>query len=280
MDTHDNTFVVGIDFWGPSENAMAMAVRFAQLLDARLIALHVIEKKAHYPEKLNVDPDEPEEALMLALKNLIKPFRSKGVKIEPLLITGNVTHSLLEVCKTYNSDLIFLGIREGRLLEDIFIGTNTMHLVRSEEYPLVVVDLPPKETPMKELMIPFDAEVGIEGILQFLNKLKQPLTERALLISTITPEDNASMIEDALDKAAEALLATGIKHVEIEIVQGTNAHNAMINQVLADRALFDIVLLEHIDYSESGQMTAGSLIEEIVTKCRMPVLTIPKSKSN
>ncbi len=281
METQGNTFVVGIDFWGPSTNALATAVKFAQMLDANVIALHVKENNSHshYPETMDIDRNEPEEDLEIELEKLVDPFRKTGVKIESMLLIGNVTFNLLEVCEENSVDLIFMGIREGRLLEDIFIGENTMHLVRNEDYPLVVVDLPPEETPLQEMMIPFDRKVGIEGVLQFLKGLKQPMTRKALMITSLTPDESEAEVLAAVNKAADQVIETGIRDIEIEIVKDADARDAVITQVLADRGMFDLVLLEHIDYSEAGRMTAGSLIEEIVTKCRMPVLCLPKTKT-
>lgn len=276
MNTQGNTFVVGIDFWAPSINALATAVKFAQVLDAKIIVLHVKEKKGHYPESMDIDIHEPEADLEDALEALIKPYRDAGANIEAILLLGNVRFQLLEVCEHNSVDLIFVGIREGRLLEDIFIGENTLYMVRNEDYPLVVVDLPPTDGPLMEMMIPFDRKVGIEGILQFLRGLKQPLTSRALIITSQTPDDDEAEVLAAVNQAADAIIGTGITNMEIEVVKDPDAHDAVITQVLADRGMFDLVLLEHIDYSEAGRMTAGSLIEEIVTKCRMPVLCLPK----
>jgi hypothetical protein len=41
---------------------------------------------------------------------------------------------------------------------------------------------------------------------------------------------------------------------------------------------YDLVLLEHHDYISRGEMTLGSLVEDVVTKGRMPVLCAPSAK--
>ena len=279
MDTKGNTFVVGIDFWTPSINALSVAVKFAEILDATVVAVHVVEKGGHYPPNLSVDFETAIDDTMAALKTILTPLQKKGIQIEPYVIEGNVTHGMLEICKAFQADLVFVGIREGRLLEDIFIGENTMHLLRSEDFPLVVVDAPLPEAPIQELMIPFDHRVGVKGVLDFLGRLKHPLAPKALLIASLLPDEDETVLEAEVNVVANLLLATGIENVEFEIVKDSEAHEAVIRQILVDRNLFDLVLLEHIDYSEEGRMTTGSLIEEIVTKCQMPVLCLPKNKA-
>ena len=79
MHAIGNLFVVAIDFWPPSLNALVMAVRLARQFKGRILAVHVLERGAHYPEGLDIDIDTQQEDLQNALEQLVQPFRINGM---------------------------------------------------------------------------------------------------------------------------------------------------------------------------------------------------------
>ena len=49
-----------------------------------------------------------------------------------------------------------------------------------------------------------------------------------------------------------------------------------MDQLRAAVGTYDLVLLEHHDHISRGELTLGSLVEDVVTKGRMPVLCAPR----
>jgi nucleotide-binding universal stress UspA family protein len=277
MHATENTFVAAIDFWEPSLNALEMAIRFAQQFDGHIIAVHVIEKRAHYPDMMLVDEDTIEEDLQKALDALLQPYLAKGIKIETELRDGNVSRQLTEAMHQHHADALCIGLRQGRILEDIFIGTHTLNLIKAAEVPIIVVDGLPHDEHINQLLIPFDRKFGLEGTLEFLRDIGTPLGERVKILTAMLPTEQEADVMAEANRAADQLEALGVTDIEIELVQDSDIYAAIMTQIRNAAGSYDLVLLEQQDHTSRGELTLGSLIEDVVTKGRMPVLCAPRA---
>jgi nucleotide-binding universal stress UspA family protein len=275
MHPSGNLFIAAIDFWNPSLNALEMAARFANQFEGRVLAVHVIEKSFHYPEDIPIDSDTIEEDLTAALKKLLKPLSKRGIPVEFELRRGDMPRQLVQAMHDHEADAVFIGIREGRMLEDIFIGANTFTLLKSGEIPVVVVDSLPSEPEIKEILIPLDRSVGVDGVLKFIAGLEHPIATSALLITGMSPEESEEAVTVAANAVADKLETLGFLHIEVEIVKHEDPYSAVMDQLRAQVGNFDLVLLEQHDLASKGQFTLGSFVEEVVTKGRMPVVCLP-----
>lgn len=275
MHASGNLFIAAIDFWSPSINALEMAARFAGQFNGKVLAIHVLEKSFHYPASLAIDVDTIMEDLDRAMQNLILPFQGRGVAIDYELRRGDVTRQLVEALHDHQADAVFVGIREGRVLEDIFIGTHTLHLVKSGEVPVVVVESAPNEADVKEILIPLDRRIGVDGVLKFIAALDHPIASSALVITALKPNESEEEVKATANDLADQLKKLGIHQITIEIVKDEDAYGAIMDQIRADTGIFDLVLLEHPDLVSLGEFTLGSLVEEVVTKGGTPVVCLP-----
>jgi nucleotide-binding universal stress UspA family protein len=278
MRTSGNLLIAAIDFWNPSLHALEMAVRFATQFGGQVLVVHVVEKAFHYPRELSIDADTFADDLGRALKNLVRPFAARGISIDYELRKGDVTRQLVDVIHDHQADAVFVGIREGRLVDDIYIGTHTLHLVKMAEVPVIVVEAVPDESEVGKMLIPFDPRTDGQGILKFLDALPKPISIAVLLIVGWGPNEEEVDVKAAANRFADALEIRGITDIEIEIVRGDDPYDAVVTQLRHDRGRFDMVLLEHPDFAALGQLTLGSLVEDVVTKGRMPVICLPTER--
>ncbi|MFN8394710.1 MAG: universal stress protein [Bacteroidia bacterium] len=276
MQSSDNLFLVAIDFWSPSINALEMAARFATEYKGRILAVHVVEKSFNYPGHLNVDLDTIEEDLEAAMDLVLSPIRERGIMAEFELRKGDVTRQLMESVHDHEAQALFVGLREGRILEDIFIGENTLHLIKAAEVPLVVVESAPTVQEIREVLIPMDRKFGVGGLLDFMESLDHPLAKSALIITAMAPEEDETAVRTATEFLVEQLRGHGIENFQVDIVRDQDPYGAMMDQLRLDVGIFDLVLLEHHNFADLGQLTLGSIVEEVVTKGRMPVVCLPR----
>jgi nucleotide-binding universal stress UspA family protein len=278
MHARDNLFVVAVDFWQPSLNALEMAVRLARQYDGHLLVVHVVEPQAHFPEGMVVDEDTQDEDLQRALDALVKPYQDSGIAIETALCEGKVTRQLSDLVHENQADALFVGLRQGRILEDVFIGTHTLQLLKIGEIPLMIVDATPHQEELQELMIPVDRRFGIAGTLQFLRELERPLAASAKLLVGMKPgEDKVAVLAEVNDIADE-LEALGMESVNVDLFEDQDLYGAMMDLIRNSVGTYDLVLLEQQDHLSLGELTLGSLIEDVVVRGRMPVLCAPAPK--
>lgn len=276
MQSSENLFLVAIDFWSPSINALEMAARFAAEHQGRVLAVHVMEKSFNYPAHLNVDLDTIEDDLNAAMNRLLASVRERGIMAEFELRKGDVTRQLMESVHDHDAQALFVGLREGRILEDIFIGENTLHLVKSAEVPLVVVESAPTAEEIREILIPLDRKFGAGGLLEFMDSLDHPIAKSALIITAMAPEEDEQAVRKIIDALIEQLRSRGIENFQVDIIRDQDPYGAMMDQLRIDVGIFDLVLLEYHNFIDLGQPTLGSIVEEIVTKGRMPVVCLPR----
>jgi nucleotide-binding universal stress UspA family protein len=278
MHASDNLFVVAVDFWQPSLNALEMAARFALQYHGHLLVVHVMEPHAHFPDGIDVDGDTQDEDLQRALDALVQPYRDQGIAIETELREGKITRQLSEIMHQHNADALFVGLRQGRILDDIFIGTHTLQLLKVGEMPIIIVDGTPHDERIDSLMIPLDRTFGIAGTVQFLQELGKPMADKAQLLVGMLPHEDKDAVLAIANEAADQLEAVGIESIEIELFVDQDVYGAMMDLIRNSVGTYDLVLLEHHDHISRGELTLGSLIEDVVVKGRMPVLCAPSPR--
>jgi nucleotide-binding universal stress UspA family protein len=275
MHPTGNLFVAAVDFWSPSLNALEMAARFAKQYNGRVLAIHVIEKSFQYPEDITVDADTIEEDLQNHLQNLLQSIARQGIPVELEIREGNMSRQLSQALHDHEAAAVFVGIREGRILEDIFIGTNTLQLLKSAEIPVVIVDSLPSETEIQAVMIPFDPSTGIDGLLDFMAKSPQALAKSVMLVVGLGIDDNEENVMAKANQAADKLESMGFLRIDIQVVRDENPFAGMLHEMKQQSDGYDLVLLEQPNLAAKGQFTLGSFVEEVVTKARMPVFCLP-----
>jgi nucleotide-binding universal stress UspA family protein len=275
MHPTGNLYVAAVDFWSPSLNALEMAARFASQYNGRVLALHVIEKSFQYPEDITHDADTIEEDLQNHLQNLLQSIARQGIPVELEIRTGNMSRQLTQALNDHEAAAVFVGIREGRILEDIFIGANTLQLLKSSEIPVVIVDSLPSETAIEAVMIPFDPSTGIDGLLEFMASSPQALAKSVMLVVGLGLDDNEEKVMAQANAVADKLEALGFLRIDIQLVRHENPFTGMLEEMKHQSDGYDLVLLEQPDLAAKGQFTLGSFVEEVVTKGRMPVVCLP-----
>jgi nucleotide-binding universal stress UspA family protein len=278
MQAPQNLFVAGIDFWNPSLNALGVAARFATQFNGRVLAVHIIEKQHQYPDELAIDSDTMEEDLQNALHNLVQPLSDSGIPVEIEIRRGDMLRQMSQLLHDHEAKAVFLGLRKGKVLEDIFIGSNTLHMLKHAEVPVVVVESAPDSASITELVIPWNRSIGLKKAVGFLRSLHSQMNASALLITGILPGETEDEVHAAANLLADDLLPMGVSEVELEIVECEDLYTGILTQIKMESGEKGVVLLEQPDFASAGQFTLGSFVEDVLTRGRMPVVCLPISR--
>lgn len=125
-------------------------------------------------------------------------------------------------------------------------------------------------------MIPCRRQHGLDGVLQFLKSLPIPITKKLVLLTSYAIDSSGEDANRFAKEAIAQLKPLGFESIEIEAIESNDLIEGLIGAVMRRRGDFDIVLLEHHDYAEHGEISSGKLIEQIVLKIRVPVVVCPK----
>jgi len=140
-----------VDFSADSEKALRYAWTLAELFEANLQMLHVIDLPV-YPEHYAVNIDLSEQfGHELALRSheqmekLAAPYAGTNVRYKTHVETGRAYSEIVEFAQTHDTDLIVMGTRGLSRLENFLLGGTTAKVVRHASCPVLTVKLEEKD---------------------------------------------------------------------------------------------------------------------------------------
>ncbi len=129
-----NTILVASDLSERSDRAVARAGLIARELDARLVALMVVDEEL--PETLRAATVEAAQGLV---SDQIKRLGAEG---EARIEIGDPTQDILRVAEEIGADLLVLGLHRLRPLMDLFSGATMERVIRASDKPVLLAHDP------------------------------------------------------------------------------------------------------------------------------------------
>lgn len=115
-----------------ARKAEDIAIELAKKLDARVIAVHVMDEKLIYPF----------EVLEEEGKNILAKVREKGEKrdvaVDEILIYGNPTHDMKKIAERSKADLIVIGHGKSGF-EKFLMGSVAESTLKNVKIPVLIV---------------------------------------------------------------------------------------------------------------------------------------------
>ena len=142
------TFLVPIDFSDTSRNAAVYAVQLAAgVEDAKIILLNVFDEILAGVDgtPLYNDIDARKKIAIFGLetlRNTLSP--SDNITIDCDAEPGTLVHNIGDYTKRNNADLIVMGITGSSALDQVMIGSTTLHVVHNVDTPVMII--PPDAT--------------------------------------------------------------------------------------------------------------------------------------
>jgi len=137
--------LVPVDFSEPSNHALDYAMRFAQLNDARITPLHVIERPVYYPDSgLYYPGAETFEQITAAADQAVARICKEKKLVKPLLRKvvvkiGEPYRTIIDIAETEKASLILLSTRGNTGVARVLLGSTAERVVRYASCPVLVV---------------------------------------------------------------------------------------------------------------------------------------------
>ncbi|WHZ14523.1 MAG: hypothetical protein OJF52_001362 [Nitrospira sp.] len=147
--------LVPVDFSPCSEEAFRIALSFANLFQAEVLLLHVIDtKNLDALNRLGLAPSSEVEQqkkrlhhhARLNARRLLDWDEAKGVTIRRLLASGSPFEEIARTARVEGVDLVVMGSYGGAIggVDKIFFGSTAEKVVRTAGCPVLTVPLPVK----------------------------------------------------------------------------------------------------------------------------------------
>ncbi|KAF2516337.1 universal stress protein [Flavobacterium salilacus subsp. salilacus] len=128
------------DFSETANAAFTYALKFADIFEADIIVLHVYSLPIVEPpvlpgaakEVFDIvahNQEEKFEEEIKKLEKIAKKIKPERIKLRNILMGGDLTYSINEVCNDENVDLIVMGTTGASGIKEIFLGSNTATVI-------------------------------------------------------------------------------------------------------------------------------------------------------
>ncbi|EAU40336.1 hypothetical protein FP2506_03880 [Fulvimarina pelagi HTCC2506] len=197
----------------------------------------------------------------LILSDSAGRLRENGIeRVEEELVLGDLLEAI-EV-REPGCDLIVIGKRgDAADFAKLHLGSNVERIMRRAKAPVLIVARTFR--PLHKVLVAYDGGQSILKALDFLRS--SPLLKRTQ-IEVVKATNQAS--DPELDRVCEDLKGVGL-NVRCRTLQG-DVEEAIISE--CDREDIDLVVAGASGHSRLRAFFVGSVANEIVRKCKRPVL--------
>ncbi|MBO9153153.1 universal stress protein [Chitinophaga sp. GCM10012297] len=182
------TIIVPTDFSETAYNAARYAIGLAGQTGAtRVILYHAYELIVPIPDLPTAVPmvnmEDLRESSLEGLRRMqteLAPMVPSGVRLDMRADNHLLAANIDQVCREELADIIVMGITGGSQLEEILVGSNTVDVVKSSAYPVIVVPTKAAFRPIRKIVFACDLRkvaktTRREPLLKILDEFKPEL---------------------------------------------------------------------------------------------------------
>ena len=294
LDTQLGTILVATDFSETAESALDWATDLARAHSARIDLVHALLLPNQMGDYLPSPPDMNEElrhAALLRLDQSAGGARDRGVEVQPELLLGLPSQTILEAAEASEADLIVMGTLGLTGIRHLLLGSTAERVVQRATCPVLTIHPGDSEQhrPPLSVLVPTDfsqdAEVAIDAALKVL-PARGSVARLTLLhayhlpfeytvYGTIpTSLDYMSDSEGAALEKLEALRARFAQEgLEVDVMAQEGYPPETIVEV-AETSKVDLIAMGIQGHGAISNLLLGSTAERVVQHAGCPVLTV------
>jgi nucleotide-binding universal stress UspA family protein len=135
IQDRNNLILVPTDFTPVGQNAIDHAVRAGEILNFKVVILHVINRET----KASFGKENTGQAVEKKLKEIVKSIKSKSkVSVDFLYREGSIFDIIHEVASELKANMMILGTHGKRGLQHL-VGSYAMKVITQSPVPVIVV---------------------------------------------------------------------------------------------------------------------------------------------
>jgi len=177
MKNEDHIILIPWDFTPVAEYALQHGFKFAEKAKSKKISLiHIIKGDKEYEEAL-------EKLNQVANENTGK----NGIEVEPIVRKGSIFHTIGEVASEVEAELVVMGTHGLRGMQKL-TGSWALKVIVSSKVPFVVVQEPPNETDLRDIVLPIDFKKENKETMNYVGYLQKHFNPKFHIIKPNTTD--------------------------------------------------------------------------------------------
>lgn len=271
-------FLVPIDFRPESEIALEYAASVALKVGATLHLVYILEEESPLL-KLVLKDDQRDMILRGAADKLDEiagqVLTGKNIPFTTKVRQGKVYKMIIEMAGEVKADFIFMGRTDSSDMMKNLAGTNTMHIIRGANVPVITLHKKPEFFGCSHIILPLD--LTKQTLKQASNAVAVArILNARITILSILREDSKSKEIKIIQKLDE--IRTKIKSLDIDcnvkLIKDTIAAPHVILNDAVRELDGDLVMIMTQQELQMTEYFIGSVAQDIINRSDFPVLSI------
>ena len=271
-------FLVPIDFRPESEMALEYAASVAVKVGATLHLVYILEEESPLL-KLVLKDDQRDMILRGAADKLDdaagKALTGKNIPFTTKIKQGKVYKMIIETAREVKADFIFMGRTDSSDMMKNFAGTNTMHIIRGADVPVITLRKKPEYFGSSHIILPLD--LTKQTLKQASNAVAvaRMLDARITIISILRTDSKSKEIKiiSKLDEIRTKINSLDID-CDVKLIKNTiDAPHGILNDAVRELD-GDLVMIMTQQELHITEYFIGSVAQDIINLSDFPVLSI------
>ena len=271
-------FLVPIDFRPESEMALEYAASVAVKVGATLHLIYILEEESPLL-KLVLKDDQRDMILRGAADKLDdaagKVLTGKNIPFTTKIKQGKVYKLIIETAREVKADFIFMGRTDSSDMMKNFAGTNTMHIIRGADVPVITLRKKPEYFGCSHIILPLD--LTKQTLKQASNAVAvaRMLDARITIISILRTDSKSKEIKiiSKLDEIRTKINSLDID-CDVKLIKNTiDAPHGILNDAVRELD-GDLVMIMTQQELHITEYFIGSVAQDIINLSDFPVLSI------
>ena len=271
-------FLAPIDFRPESEMALEYAASVAVKVGATLHLIYILEEESPLL-KLVLKDDQRDMILRGAADKLDdaagKVLTGKNIPFTTKIKQGKVYKMIIETAREVKADFIFMGRTDSSDMMKNFAGTNTMHIIRGADVPVITLRKKPEYFGCSHIILPLD--LTKQTLKQASNAVAvaRMLDARITIISILRTDSKSKEIKiiSKLDEIRTKINSLDID-CDVKLIKNTiDAPHGILNDSVRELD-GDLVMIMTQQELHITEYFIGSVAQDIINLSDFPVLSI------
>lgn len=274
--------LIPLDFLPESEAALEYAVEVGKNLYATIHMLHILEEES--PLYRFVINDNQRDMIRRGASDKLdeladKIISPKNLPFTKTVLQGKVYDKIIEAVRRTRSDIIIMGRTDSSDMKKNITGTNTMHIIKEADVPVITLRKKPKHPDCTHVILPLD--LTKQTIIKASNAIiNARMLNASITVVSFLPDDRKSIeirfIQrlDEIRKTFETLeVRCGVRLLPYSRENPGARLNNLVKELKGDLVM--IMTQQELNFTE---FFIGSHAQEIINRSNFPVMSInPKA---
>jgi len=275
------TILIPTDFSANAWNTISFAMQFLEAERCTFYFLHTYTPAFYRMDyvlggpEFSAIPDKGVDASLSGLEKTLEAVKEQFGNpkhiYETISAFNVLTDEISELIETKDIDLIVMGTQGASGVKEIFLGTNTVHVIRKATIPILVIPSGHGFTPVKKMLFTADywSKYHRNELYTAIEIAK--MCDAEITVLHIKEEYELTKVQQD-NKAYLRLCLAQVKH-EFKEERGTFMPDA-VNEYVENHP-FDLLVMMNRKHSFFERMLTRQNVDQVGFHVQVPFLVIP-----